>query len=534
MAAGVPLMVYAGRPDRDRTVGVVVPALRSLPGHHLALVGPNPHAGQLLAHAVEAGVRRRVHVINRWAVPPGFLDSADLAIAGFERTPSAPRTRSAAIDAYTAAGLPIVAVDSRVTRDALDRYPEREFFASGDRDSFLSAVRRLEQAHQDADPAATGARRPEPAPAAAEPEPAPGAGGTPTRTPTRWPLLGTRPIRLGLGTANFAGQLSALAWALCRERDDVSAEVVTAQPRATFAHPSDVVLHFPTEHRLDTQLAQLARVLGGYTHLIVDAFRPILGQLNGNHIGADLPALSRTTIKVALLAHGTEIRDPRRHLERHEHSAFLDAPPDLLERITGVVEVNQRTARDSGLPLFVTTPDLLLDLPRARWAPLILDVDRWVRERPVLRRRRPVLVHAPSTRWTKGTDRVLPLLTELHELKLIELRLLEGVPHDQVVRQVRDADILLDQLVLGTHSLAGCEGMAAGCVVIAYLDRAVHDAVGIDPPMVNATPSTLGEAIESILDDRPTAAALAARGVRYVKDNHDGRRTARVYDEFLQ
>jgi hypothetical protein len=76
--------------------------------------------------------------------------------------------------------------------------------------------------------------------------------------------------------------------------------------------------------------------------------------------------------------------------------------------------------------------------------------------------------------------------------------------------------------------------MAAGRVVVAYLSEGPHRAAGVRPPIANATPGTLVKAIESLLDDRPAAVALAAEGTRYVRDHHDGRRTAEVFDAFLR
>jgi glycosyltransferase involved in cell wall biosynthesis len=341
-------------------------------------------------------------------------------------------------------------------------------------------------------------------------------------------------VRLGLGTANYAGQLSALAAAISAARRDVGVELVMAKPPGTYRYPADRYLHFPAEHQLDVQLEQARRVLGAYTHLIVDAFRPVLGRLNGDDIGADLPALRRARIKVALLAHGSEIRHPGAHLERHPESAFRDTPDDLRERLTTVAERNRRIAEESGLPLYVTTPDLLDDVPFATWAPLVVDVDGWLCDRPVLERARPVVLHAPSNRWTKGTDRLLPGLQELHDRRIIELRLVEGLPYSEMRRLVQDADIVVDQLVMGTYGTFSCEGMAAGRAVVAYLSEGVHRAVGIQPPIVNATPTTLVKAIESLLDDRAAATALAAEGPGYVRQHHDGRRTAEVFDAFLR
>ncbi|MET7471075.1 glycosyltransferase [Micromonospora sp. NPDC005222] len=511
LPAGTPLLVHAGGITRDRALDGVLRALARLPEVHLALAcdeAERAAAQDLIRRAGKA--RRRVHVVPRpRPVTAAFLASADVAVFGFD-----PDAGLDLLDTFRTAGLPVVAADSRAVREHLARHGVGDLFAPGSLPSFTKAVERARQ---------RGEEPPEPPVAPIE------AG-----TPGPWRPLGAGPIRLGLGTANHAGQLSALAVAITTARADVGVELVMAKPPATYRYPADRYLNYPGEHRLDVQAAQAERVLGWYTHLIVDAFRPVLGRANGDDISADLPALRRARLKVALLAHGSEIRHPGAHLERHPESAFRDAPEDLVGQLTTVTERNRRTAEESGLPFFVTTPDLLDDVPFATWAPLIVDVDAWACDRPVLERARPVVLHAPSKRWTKGTDRLLPRLQELHDRRIIELCLVEGLPHHEMRRQVQECDIVVDQLVMGSYGTFSCEGMAAGKVVVAYVSEGPHRAAGVAPPIANATPGTLVKTIESLLDDRPAAVALAAEGARYVRDHHDGRRTAEVFDAFLR
>lgn len=519
LPATTPLLVHAGGIAEDRALGGILAALVRLPEFHLALVRTDTDAAAVRELIRRAGkARRRVHEVPRpRRLTPDFLASADLAVLGFAPAGDPAAPVPAVLDAYRAAGLRIVAGNARPVREYLARHKTGELYVPGSVPSFVKAVERAWE-------------RTAETPEAAEPTVAPVEAGT----PGPWRALGAGPVRLGLGTANYAGQLSALAAAISAARPDVGVELVVAKPPATYRYPADRYLHFPAEHQLDVQLDQIRRVLGAYTHLIVDAFRPVLGRLNGDDVAADLPALRRARIKVALLAHGSEIRHPGAHLERHAESAFRDAPEDLRERLTVVAERNRRTAEESGLPLFVTTPDLLDDVPFATWAPLVVDVDGWTCDRPVLERARPVVLHAPSNRWTKGTDRLLPQLQELHDRRIIELRLVEGLPYSEMRRLVQDADIVVDQLVIGSYGTFSCEGMAAGKVVVAYLSEAAHRAVGVQPPIVNATPTTLVKAIESVLDDRAAATALAAEGPGYVRDQHDGRRTAEVFDAFLR
>ncbi|GFN03839.1 hypothetical protein Smic_23950 [Streptomyces microflavus] len=172
-----------------------------------------------------------------------------------------------------------------------------------------------------------------------------------------WTPLGSTPIKLGLGPANFAGQLAAFASAVCRERADVSAEVVKHRTASSgHEYPADVYVDGRALKKLDGQLEQVQRIVPRYTHLIADAFRPVFGGLNGDSIEGDLPALHKAGIKVALLAHGSEVRHPLHHMARNPFSLFHDAPEGYTEQLLPGAERNRRIAEESGLPVFVTTP----------------------------------------------------------------------------------------------------------------------------------------------------------------------------------
>ncbi len=587
----VPLLVHTGRIAPDRGLTTAVEALTELPGTHLALVfdgerGPELRA--VLDSAARAGVRERVHVLPYvpQAQVPGYLASADLGLVCRRATPDGEVALPAKVAEYLHAGLPVVTTEVRAVRALVHRHGVGTVCPAGDAPALAEAVRDalehrgalarnisaalLEELSWERQSAgllelyATLAGLPT-VPEDGSGHAARTGDDRPVLTPRDLPWPGTgkrerprkadpeagisvpdwRPVppqgqpgqprvRLGLGCANYAGQLSGFARAVCRARSDVAAEVTmhtTASPLT--GYPANVRIPRGQLGGREVKLDRVNRVLGAYTHYLADAFTPAFGWLNGQHIEDDLPALRGAGIEVALLAHGSDVRDPERHMERYAHSLFHAAPEDVLAVLIRNSARNRRAAAESGLPLFATTPDLLDDLPGASWAPLVVDVEGWACERPVMERERPVVVHAPSRRWTKGTERVMPVLEELDRSGAIEFRLAEGLPWSVMRKLVKDADIVVDQFAIGTYGTFACEGMAAGKPVVAFTDERVHKAVGAVPPIVNATPDTLRTALESLLDDRALAARTGEESVAYVRTYHDGRYTAGVLDGFL-
>ena len=130
---------------------------------------------------------------------------------------------------------------------------------------------------------------------------------------------------------------------------------------------------------------------------MVESLLPVLSGEADKHLGHDLPALRRRGLDVATILHGSEIRDPAAHHRRHAHSYFSEASPDSIASITAVTSRNRALIDDLDLPVFVSTPDLLLDVPHAGWLPLSVDIETWQGGREILEPGRlPVVLHAPA------------------------------------------------------------------------------------------------------------------------------------------
>ncbi|GAB4046375.1 glycosyltransferase family 4 protein [Catellatospora paridis] len=556
----VPLMVYAGWLGKERGLDTVVAAMPKLPGYHLAMVvgRSNPLLKQLLLQAETLGVRDRIHLLPY--VPQhevaAYLQSADLGLIPFLKVPNCEISLPTKISEYLHARLPLVTSDVKVVRAFVEEHGIGEVFTATDVDGFVVAAEKayeqramlsariseailddLSWEHQSKSLLRLYRSLSTRVPAAPADVPWDVQEDPPPMDPLLvgdWREIGDTRVRLGLGPANYAGQGAAFARAICREMSDVSAEVVMVRQPESFGFPANVYID---AHRLTdfgVQSQQIHRVVGRYTHVLVDAFMPVFGHLNGTTIEGDLAMLGRAGVQVAILAHGSEIRDPRRHLKNHEFSLFRDAPAGVAAQLSKRTQRNQKIADSCGLPLFVTTPDLLDDLPTATWTPLVIDVDAWACDRPVMERKRPIVMHAPSKRWTKGTDRILPALTRLHKQGAIDLRLAEGIPWEQMKELVKESDIVLDQFTTGAYGTLGCEAMAAGKPVVAYISERVATAVGPDLPVVPATPLNLSSVLESMLDDRAGTARVGAASARFVREFHDGRRTAAVLAKFLR
>ncbi|GAB3648824.1 glycosyltransferase family protein [Glycomyces tarimensis] len=496
-----------GRADE---LTALLDGLRELDAAAVVVCSVEGGAQRIREEARRAGVARRVHTVRVGDDLRGFVASADLGVVAH---PDEAYALPVPLEVFTylEAGLPVIAPDGVATRKLLSEYGLGETYLPDDGASLAAAARAVLGSRRDFAAVSADYR---------------------LGQATRWPSLGSRPIRLGMGTANSAGQLAQLARALSRTRRDVSAEVLMTATGGVCGYPADVCIDPPSQKQRHVQRRQSERA-SRYTHLIVDGFRAFLGFEHGTDAGADLPYLRRDGLRIALLAHGSEIRDAGRHLDKYEFSLYRHVPDDVAPLLRRKSARNRAVAEDAGLPLFVTTPDLLDELPGAQWLPLTVDVDYWYCDRPVMERRRPVVVHAPSKRWTKGSAYIVPVLERLHRRGVIEFRLVEGVPSDQMRRFVHDADIVVEQIGIGTYSAFACEAMAAGKPVMAYMHPSNIERMGVAPPVVGIEPDTLAERLESMIDDPTGTRRIASASLQFARMVHDGRWSAARLQNFL-
>ncbi len=132
----------------------------------------------------------------------------------------------------------------------------------------------------------------------------------------------------------------------------------------------------------------------------------------------------------------------------------------------------------------------------------------------------PVLVHAPSRRNGKGTDYFLAVLDRLRSEGIsFELKLLEGVLNQEVIRALIDADVVLDELHAPHYGMLALEGMATGCAVVAGCH---HDYVPLqgDSPVFEVHIDNLYDRLKLLLTDKALRLDHARRGRPFVEQRH--------------
>jgi glycosyltransferase involved in cell wall biosynthesis len=168
--------------------------------------------------------------------------------------------------------------------------------------------------------------------------------------------------------------------------------------------------------------------------------------------------------------------------------------------------------------------DALRWVPDAHVVPPGLDLRQYTPV-PSEDRRRPIVLHAPSSRRRKGTEHVIAACEGLD----LDLDIVESLRHDEARRHYERADIVVDQLNAGWYGIFALEAMALGKPVLGYLrEEAVREterSLGVEVPIVQVTKETLRERIAELAasaDDRRRVGASSRAYVEHVHDADKG------------
>jgi len=339
---------------------------------------------------------------------------------------------------------------------------------------------------------------------------------------------------VGLGPANMAGQAWAWAKALEQHVPGLRTEVMSVDRGSPLVFEADVLVpraRYADDHAWARGYEDHA--IETWTHALLEAGRPLFGFRHGRDFTGDVPVLRAVGIEVGLLMHGSEIRNPRRHAGSTPWSPFRDPEEEFTALLQRKWDVLHPLVAAFDGPVFVSTPDLLDDVPRATFLPVVVDVRTWSTAAPVMERPRPVVLHAPSRASLKGTTHVEAAMEPLVAEGLIEYRRIEGLAPADMPSVVAGADIVLDQFSLGSYGVMAVQAMIARRVVVGHLTDGVRRAFPHPVPIVEGPPDQLGEVVRGLIADRRAARAAAEAGRIFALEVHGGARSAQVLIDAL-
>ena len=179
--------------------------------------------------------------------------------------------------------------------------------------------------------------------------------------------------------------------------------------------------------------------------------------------------------------------------------------------------------------LFAVNPDLLHFLPASISSFLPYCVAYWdeIAALPYQINREITVVHAPTDRVAKGTDTILAAIENLKRKYPLRIVLVERRSHAEALDMYRQADLVIDQVLVGWYGSVAVEAMKMGKPVAVYIRE--EDLSFIPEPMakdlreavIRIDPFSAEAVLEEYLQNPRLLSLKSEAGQAYVHRWHD-------------
>ena len=344
-----------------------------------------------------------------------------------------------------------------------------------------------------------------------------------------------------LGATNSAGQANSWAMALRKAgRNAQSLQIVSDENGSWFN--ADRTINRSQWKLLDFRKQLFKEITSQNSGVLLESLRPIFALNQPSLFTAeeglnDLIDLWRAGLKVAVVFHGSDIRDQLHHAKMDEFSPYRNpVDPAKFEAVRIRADQTRLFARKLNrhrIKHFVTTPDLLHELPDATWLPAVIDIDKFKTTTSIKSSTGSLKVlFLPSNGWLKSEGLVTPVLNDLEKAGVIKLVATGSVSNSQMPALIESADVVIDRFD-GVVGVASIEAMAAKRLVIANVAPWIYNKAEVTPPVIHATPKTLADKLQEIAGDNFNHQQITDAGFEYVSKWHDGKESATRLNHWL-
>lgn len=146
------------------------------------------------------------------------------------------------------------------------------------------------------------------------------------------------------------------------------------------------------------------------------------------------------------------------------------------------------------------------------------------------------ICHAPTNRYYKGSDTIIPVCEQIATEEKVEFILIEDVSNKEALELKKSSDILIDQV----HNRGGwgygmnsVEALSMGLCCVTELVPEYVDFIP-DHPFVNVTGDTLYDKLKALIRDKDRIQSHQVKGREWVVKVHDLHHTAEVLYGYYQ
>lgn len=131
------------------------------------------------------------------------------------------------------------------------------------------------------------------------------------------------------------------------------------------------------------------------------------------------------------------------------------------------------------------------------------------------------IVHVPNHGYFKGTAYLTAVIDKLkREGAPIDWQFLTGITNREALLAMREADVVVDQLIGGSFGLTALEAMGLGKPVVVYLRDPELVAASDECPVINADPDTIYDVLKRLIATRAELPEIGRRSRNYVEKHY--------------
>ena len=133
------------------------------------------------------------------------------------------------------------------------------------------------------------------------------------------------------------------------------------------------------------------------------------------------------------------------------------------------------------------------------------------------------VVHAPTNRFYKGSDKIISVCEKLELENLIKFDLIEGLPHRVAIQKKMKADIFIDQIGdLGGwgYGMNSVESLSMGICTLTEMN-AIYNSFIPDHPFVSVSSETLEKVLRELISEPEKIFDFGQIGKKWVEQYHD-------------
>jgi glycosyltransferase involved in cell wall biosynthesis len=151
-----------------------------------------------------------------------------------------------------------------------------------------------------------------------------------------------------------------------------------------------------------------------------------------------------------------------------------------------------------------------------------ITLDKFPFSPPSTNNQKPLIIHAPTNDYLKGSEYVVQGIERLRRKGLsFDFQILNDVSHKDALHAYKEADIIIDQLLQGSFGVLSLEGMALGKPVICYIRDSMIPHYPLGLPIINANKDTFYDVLKRLLINTEMRRTKGIEGREYIEKYYD-------------